>query len=240
MNIAIILAGGNKRVEEHGVPVQFISLFEKPILVYTLEGIQKHPQIDAILVVCKPGWENAVSAYAKQFGISKLQWTTRGGDTVQESIRNGVNYLKELASEEDVIIIHDGNRPFINGDVLTDVIRVTQNEGNAITSTSYKEQMFYVDEQDESKTQSYINRDKIRSVTTPQGYRYSDLMEAYELAFKNGIAMDMMSYTDTMMVSLGKTLHFAAGSDQNIKLENAKAIELFKALITDHEEGWLK
>ena len=126
MNIAIILAGGNKRVEEHGVPVQFISLFEKPILVYTLEGIQKHPQIDAILVVCKPGWENAVSAYAKQFGISKLQWTTRGGDTVQESIRNGVNYLKELASEEDVIIIHDGNRPFINGDVLTDVIRVTQ------------------------------------------------------------------------------------------------------------------
>ena len=151
-----------------------------------------------------------------------------------------MNYLKELASEEDVIIIHDGNRPFINGDVLTDVIRVTQNEGNAITSTSYKEQMFYVDEQDESKTQSYINRDKIRSVTTPQGYRYSDLMEAYELAFKNGIAMDMMSYTDTMMVSLGKTLHFAAGSDQNIKLENAKDIELFKALITDHEEGWLK
>ena len=65
-------------------------------------------------------------------------------------------------------------------------------------------------------------------------------MEAYELAFKNDIAMDMMSYTDTMMVSLGKTLHFAAGSDQNIKLENAKDIELFKALITDHEEGWLK
>ena len=52
--------------------------------------------------------------------------------------------------------------------------------------------------------------------------------------------MDMMSYTDTMMVSLGKTLHFAAGSDQNLKLENAKDIELFKALITDSEDRWLK
>lgn len=240
MNVAIVLAGGNKVLEDKGIPIQFISLFEKPILVYTLEGFQRHPHIDAIEVVCRAGWEKAVLAYSKQFEISKLKWITAGGDTVQESIRNGVVYLKEELDGDDIVVIHDGNRPMIDCDVLTDVLRVAKNNGNAITSTAYKEQMFYVDEDNRSRTHKYIDRETIRKVTTPQGYRYSDLIASYDAAFKKNIAVDMMSYTDTMMVSLGKTLYFAAGSDQNLKLETEEDIELFKVLLTDQDNGWLK
>ena len=93
MNIAIIIAGGSGRRMGEDIPKQFINIFDKPVLVYTLEGFQQHPQIDAIEVVCIEGWIDVVWSYARQFNIDKLKWVILGGKTGQESIRNGVFYL---------------------------------------------------------------------------------------------------------------------------------------------------
>ena len=240
MTIAIVLAGGNKRIDERGVPVQFINVFDKPILVYTLDGFQQHPQIDAICVVCMEGWKSAVYAYGKQYNISKLKWVFDGGETVQTSILNGITSLNDIADTNDIIIIHDGNRPMIDRDILTDVIRVTKKKGNAITATAFKDQMFFVDEDDDSVTNSYVDRDTIRKVTTPQGYIYSDLIEAYSTSQSKNMIFEANSYTDTMMATLGKTLYFASGSDQNIKLESRDDILLFKALLESSQSEWIK
>ncbi|SDW69766.1 2-C-methyl-D-erythritol 4-phosphate cytidylyltransferase [Kandleria vitulina] len=79
MNVAIIIAGGSGARMEQDIPKQFINVYDKPVLIYTLERFQNHPLIDAIEVVCIDGWENVLSAYAKQFNITKLKWIIQGG-----------------------------------------------------------------------------------------------------------------------------------------------------------------
>lgn len=134
MTTAIIIAGGSGTRMEQDIPKQFINVYDKPVLIYTLEGFQKHPMIDAIEVVCIDGWHDILWAYAKQFNIDKLKWVISGGQTGQESIRNGVFNLEGKSSEDDIIIIHDGIRPLVDETVLTDVIRKAQEYGNAVTS----------------------------------------------------------------------------------------------------------
>ena len=88
--VALIIAGGSGKRMGQDVPKQFIQVYDKPVLIYTLESFEKHPMIDAIEVVCIDGWQDVLQAYARHFGISKLSWVISGGDTAQESIRNGV------------------------------------------------------------------------------------------------------------------------------------------------------
>ena len=89
MNIAIIIAGGVGSRMGQSIPKQFINVYDKPILLYTLESFEKHPMVDAIELVCIDGWENVVWSYAEQYNISKLKWIVKGGNSGQESIRNG-------------------------------------------------------------------------------------------------------------------------------------------------------
>ena len=96
MNIAVIIAGGVGSRMGQDLPKQFINVYDKPVLIYTLESFQKHPQVDAIELVCIDGWHEIVWAYAKQFNITKLKWIVSGGKTGQESIRNGVYGLERL------------------------------------------------------------------------------------------------------------------------------------------------
>lgn len=229
MNVAIILAGGSGKRMQQEIPKQFINIDDKPVIIYTLEAFQKHPEIDAVLVVCIEGWHDILKAYAAQNGISKLKWVISGGKTGQESIRNGVEFLEEHCQPDDVVIIHDGIRPLVDENVLSDVIVTCKMHGNAVTSMPYNEQIFV--KKDEETTTQYIPRETLRRVSTPQAYKYGKLLWAYREAFEKEIGIYGSSYTNTMMVDLGETLYFASGSDKNIKLTTPDDLELFKALI---------
>lgn len=229
MNIALIIAGGTGSRMGQDIPKQFINVYGKPVLLYTLEGFQKHPQIDAIEVVCLDGWQDALQAYTEQFNISKLKWIVSGGSTGQESIRNGVYHLEDKCNEDDIIVIHDGIRPLVDESVLTDVIVKCQRYGNAVSSLPYNEQIFIVD--DDISTTKFIPRETLRRVVTPQAYKYSKLLWAYKKAFADNIGIHGSHYTNTMMVELGERLYFAAGSDKNIKLTTTDDLELFKAYL---------
>lgn len=238
MNVAVIIAGGSGQRMGQSIPKQFINVYDKPILIYTLEAFQKHPNIDAIELVCIEGWQDIVWAYAKQFGITKLKWIIEGGNTGQESIRNGVYALEDKCSEDDIIIIHDGIRPLVDETVLSDVIIKCKQYGNAVTSLPYNEQIFVID--DEKSTTKYIPRETLRRVSTPQAYKYGKLDWAYHKAFEEEIGIYGSSYTNTMMVELGERLYFAAGSDKNIKLTTKDDLELFKAYLKLDKNDWLK
>ena len=222
MTTAIIIAGGSGARMGQDIPKQFINVYDKPVLIYTLEGFQNHPQIDAIEVVCIDGWHDVVWAYAKQFNISKLKWIVSGGSTGQESIRNGVYNLEGKVSEDDVIIIHDGIRPLVDETVLMDVIIKAKQYGNAVTSLPYNEQIFLMD--DEISTTKFIPRETLRRVST----------------FEKGVGIYGSHYTNTMMVELGVRLYFAAGSDKNIKLTTKDDLEMFKAYLKSDKDNWLK
>ena len=240
MNVAVIIAGGSGQRMGQDIPKQFINVYDKPVLVYTLESFQRHPQVDAIEVVCIDGWHDILWAYARQFNIDKLKWVISGGETGQESIRNGVFNLESKVNADDNIIIHDGIRPLVESSVLTDVISKCAQFGNAVTSMPYNEQIFVVDENDETITTKFIPRETLRRVSTPQAYRFDLLDKKYHEAFEKEIGIYGSHYTNTMMVDLGVTLHFAAGSDKNIKLTTKDDLEMFKAYLRADKDTWLK
>lgn len=229
MIVAIVIAGGVGKRMGHQVPKQFLNVNDKPIIIHTLDAFQQHPQIDAIEVVCLEGWEGVLEAYAKQYGISKLRWITQGGNSGQESIRNGINNLSSELNDDDYVLIHDGVRPIVDSDVISDVIRVTKEHGCGVSSMPYYEQIFLTDPNDATSTLEFIPRDQIRRVSTPQGYNYTLVRDKYEEAFSRGIGIGPNDYTNTMMVQLGVRLYFAAGSDRNIKLTTPENLEYFRA-----------
>lgn len=232
MNVAIIIAGGVGNRMGQSIPKQFINVYDKPILMYTLEGFEKHPMIDAIEVVCIEGWENVVWSYAKQYNITKLKWIVKGGASGQESIRNGVYNLEDKCVADDTVIIHDGIRPLVDAEVLTDVICKGQKYGAAVTSLPYNEQIFVISEDDNSTTTQFIPRETLRRVSTPQAYKFQLLDDKYHEAFEKEIGIYGSHYTNTMMVELGVRLHFAAGSDKNIKLTTLDDLEMFKGYLS--------
>lgn len=239
-NIALIIAGGSGQRMGQDIPKQFINVYDKPVIIYTLESFERHPLVDAIEVVCLDGWEKILIAYAKQFNISKLKWVVPGGKSGQESIRNGVYHLEGKCAPDDIVIIHDGVRPLIDGSILTDVIRTAEKYGNAVTSRPVNEQVFRVNPDDPETTKDYIPREELRIVATPQAYRFENLDARYHEAFEKKIGIYGSSYTNTMMVELGETLHFASGSDRNMKLTTKDNLELFKAMLKADQDDWLK
>lgn len=238
MNIAIIIAGGCGHRMNQDIPKQFLNVYDKPVIIYTLEGFQRNPEIDEIEVVCVDGWHDMLKAYARQFNIDKLKWVISGGNTAQESIRNGVFSLKDKCRPNDIIVIHDGIRPMVEDFVLSDVLGKCRKYGNAVTSLPYNEQIFVM--ADENSTVQYIPRDTLRRVSTPQAYRFDKLLWAYEKAFSENIGILASTYTNTLMVDLGERLYFAAGSEKNIKLTTKDDLELFKAYIKMEKDYWIK
>ena len=232
-NIALIIAGGSGSRMGLEVPKQFLFVNGKPIIIYTLEAFEKHPQIDAIEVVCIEGWEDILKSYADNYDINKLLWITKGGNTGQESIRNGVYNLEGNIDEDDNVIIHDGVRPMLAPEIISDVIVKCNKYGNGVSSMPYNEQIFVID--DDISTTKYIPRETLRRVVTPQAYKFGVLKKAYEEAFEKNIGISGSSYTNTMMVELGERLYFAAGSDKNLKLTTQDNLLMFKAMI-DAEE----
>ncbi len=238
MNIALIVAGGKGQRMNQEIPKQFLNVYDKPVIIYTLQCFQNHPDIDAIEVVCLDGWAEILQAYAKQFDIEKLKWITPSGETVQESIRNGVFHLKDKCAPDDIVVVHDGIRPLVEDFVLSDVLVKCRKYGNAVASLPYNEQIFVAD--DAESTSRYIPRDTLRRVSTPQAYRYEKLLWAYEKAFSEGIGIQASTYVNTLMVDLGQRLYFAAGSEKNIKLTTKDDFELFKSYMKLEKDTWLK
>lgn len=232
--IAIIIAGGKGSRMGLDIPKQFVNINDKPVIIYTLEAFQKHPQIDYIEVVCIEGWEDTLKKYCKQYGITKLKWIVPGGNTGQESIRNGVYNLIDKVKDDDNIIIHDGVRPMLDEEIISDVIVKCNQYGNGVSSMPYNEQIFLKD--NEESTIKYIPRETLRRVVTPQAYKFGKLNWAYHKAFAENIGISGSSYTNTMMTELGERLYFAAGSDKNIKLTTVDNLAIFKALLNAYDD----
>ena len=228
-NIALIIAGGSGKRMGLDVPKQFVNVKGKPVIIYTLEAFEKLPQIDAIEVVCIKGWENTLRDYIEKYNISKVKWIVEGGNTGQESIRNGIFNLKEKIENDDNIIIHDAVRPMLDEEIILDVIAKCNIYGNGISSMPYNEQIFIKD--DDISTSQFIPRETLRRMVTPQAYKFNLIYSAYKEAFEKNIGISESSYANTMMVQLGHRLYFAAGSDKNIKLTTQDNLQIFKAML---------
>ena len=172
-NIALIIAGGVGARMHQDIPKQFINVKDKPVIMYTLEAFQKHPNIDAIEVVCLDGWHDILRAYSKQFEITKLENIVSGGETGLQSIRNGLNDIAQrYTSNDDIVLIHDAIRPMVSQDIISDNIRVCREYGNAITVIPCTAVMLKTTDSVTSNDQ--IPRDNLKITQTPQTFFLSD------------------------------------------------------------------
>ena len=234
--IALIIAGGSGNRMHQDIPKQFLTVNEKPVIVYTLEAFQAHPEIDAIAVVCIEGWEHVLQAYAKQFNITKLKHVVPGGENGQSSIRNGVYELEKLYDKDDIVLIHDAIRPMVSAEIISDCITKTRKYGNAITVIPCAEAMIQTEDAIVS-TGSYP-RDRLKRTQTPQGFKIGDIAQLHRDALKAGITNSVASCT--LMIEMGKQVYFSNGSEKNIKLTTVDDIDIFKALLVAKRSSWLK
>ena len=238
MNYALIIAGGSGNRMGQDIPKQFINVYDKPILIYTLEGFQRHPMVDAIDVVCLAGWETVLQSYANQFCIDKLKWIFPGGKNGQESIHNGIFGLKEAGcQDDDLILIHDAVRPLLSQDIISSNIAICKEYGYAITGIQCREAI--LESEDGFSTNTSIPRDKLIRTQTPQTFRLKNIIAAHEEAKEKGITNSVASCT--LMAELGgRDMHIVPGSEKNIKVTTVEDLEILKALMNVKAESWLK
>lgn len=236
MNIALILAGGYGSRTQQDVPKQFMNVYEKPLIIYTLENFQRHPDIDAIAVVCLEGWHEILRAYARQYGITKLRWVVDGGSDGQESTWKGIEALRDTCGEDDIVIVHDAIRPFITPEVISDTIQVCRRKGSGLSAVRCQETI--VRTKDGVSGDENIGRQEIMRVQTPQAYRYGKALWAYEEAARRGIRGEV--YINTLMLHLGERVYFSKGTEKNVKITTIDDLEVFKALLNMEREDWIK
>lgn len=236
-NIALIIAGGIGARMRQDIPKQFINVKDKPVIVYTLEAFQKHPNIDAIEVVCLDGWHDILRAYAKQFNITKLENIVKGGETGQDSIRNGsYDIATRYNGDDDIVLIHDAIRPMVSAEIISDNIRVCREYGNATTVIPCTSVMLKTEDGIVSEDQ--IPRDNLKITQTPQAFYLKELLDVHSKAIKMDLLPSIASCA--LYIEMGKKVYLSKGSEKNIKITTQEDIEIFTSLLASQRPDWFK
>ena len=233
MNIAVIFAGGiGQRMRTTKRPKQFLEMHKKPIIIYTLEHFENHKDIDAIAIACVEEWIPYLEELLLKFHITKVKKIVKGGETGQMSIFNGLTAAKEIAGDEkSIVLIHDGVRPLINEQVITDNIESVKNNGSAITSAVVKETIMVVKE---DNSIDYVpERANSRVAKAPQSFWLNDILSVHHKA-QNENRRDFID-SCTMMKYYGNNLFLIDGPYENIKITTPDVFYTMRALLDAQE-----
>ncbi|MBP3877375.1 MAG: 2-C-methyl-D-erythritol 4-phosphate cytidylyltransferase [Lachnospiraceae bacterium] len=235
MNIGVVYAGGvGKRMRSKDKPKQFLEIYNKPIIIYTLEHFERNPEIDAVVVVCIEDWIPVLRDYLYRFRIEKVRKIVPGGATGQLSIYNGLCAAEELAGKENaLVLIHDGVRPLITPELLSEDIACVKEHGNAITAGIVKETIVVVDE--EGHVEQVPSRAKSRVAKAPQAFYLHDILAAHRRALSDGIT-DFIDCC-TMMNHYGYELFMIDGPYENIKITTPDDYYTMRALLEAKENA---
>jgi 2-C-methyl-D-erythritol 4-phosphate cytidylyltransferase len=227
MNVVLLTAAGSGTRMQLNIPKQFIHVDDKPVIVYTMEAFQNHPSIDAIIVVTIDSWSDVLWAYARQFGITKLKWVVPGGNSGQASIRKGLDVLHNELSDDDVVLVHDGNRPLVSSQIISDSLATFSKYGSAVAAIPCTEVVF---ESDDGLTSMVsTERERLLRTQTPHTYRLGELYGAHLEAEKRGITDTAASCM--LMKELGRMTYFSKGSEENLKITTPEDLKIFRALL---------
>lgn len=184
MNIAVIFAGGTgQRMNSRTKPKQFLLVHGKPIIIYTLEAFDQHPDIDAIVVVCLKEYIDVLEQLIAKFGVGKIAAIVPGGSSGQESIRNGVDKANRLYPADSVVIVHDGVRPLIDQQTITDCIVSVKKNGSAVTVVPATETIV---QSEDGVITNIIDRKQCQLARAPQCFRLGELHDSHHKAVEEG------------------------------------------------------
>lgn len=228
MNYAIVLAGGSGTRTGADVPKQFVEVLGKPILAYTLETFQEHPDIDGIIVGCHPDWLEYMEEMIQKYAFTKVRWIATGGGTFQDTVINCMHRLEGEIQDDDLVLIQFGAAPFTKPIIIEDSIRVAKEKGNAIASTPC-----YLLLGEHKKTERifrFIDRAQYNQAACPWTYRFGLLKELYAEGERRGIMDKVDAYPTALMEAMDYPIYHSYSDQTNVKITVKEDIELF--------EGW--
>ena len=225
MSTALVIAGGSGKRSGQEVPKQFLTVNEKPVIIYTLEAFQRHPGISRIVVVVIDGWQAVVESYARQFGISKLAGIVTGGADRFDSLYNGIKYLKNCCPPDEIILCHDANRPLVDREVIDGAIEVCRKCGNALPAmTTFNS--IYVSFDGEVVDRA-ADREVLYRGQAPEVMCLGELAELCAEAQAKGLGNTVAG----MLNALGRKVFLSPGAERNFKITTSDDIDMFKAII---------
>ncbi len=229
MNIAIIFAGGSGVRMGAGVPKQFLEINGKPILIHTLQLFQEHEEIDKIYLAMNPDYIRYTQQLVQDYHIDKMAAVLPGGETAQDSIYNALTRAAQENPMDSIVLIHDGVRPVVEYEVISDNIEAVKKYGSAITSTPCYETILI--SRDGETADSLPLRKESYSAQAPQSFRLSDIIEAHERIRETENRYENMVDACTIYRALGKNPHLVIGNRGNIKVTTPEDVYMFRALL---------
>ena len=228
MNYVIIIAGGVGNRLGAGIPKQFVDVLGKPVIAYTMDQFQNHPEVDAIELVCVDGFQPTLQRIVNNYHITKVIKIVKGGAEYENSIMNGVEGLRGIAKEKDVVMIHWAASPFVNKDIISDNIRVCKEKGNAMSaSPAY---LLYGSNDGECAHKN-INRATFKVLSAPQSFLYRNIVEMYGVVNRQDLLEKIEPHTTALMTHLGIPIYFSKGSQINIKITTQEDLDLFRGYL---------
>lgn len=229
MNIGLVLAGGSGVRVGSDVPKQFIDIYGKPLIIYTLEAFNRNSDIDYIAVICKKDYEDILSKLIEKYSLNKVKWIVEGGCTRQSSVENGLRNLQDFCNEEDIILIHDGARPLISDKIINENIEKAKEYGAVNTVIPCTDTIVKSSKGD--SIESVPSRAELFQCQTPQSFQYSVIMKAHEYATKNNLS----TATDDcqLVFGMGEKVYFAQGDKLNFKVTTKEDLCILKALLRE-------
>ncbi|MCL1847093.1 MAG: 2-C-methyl-D-erythritol 4-phosphate cytidylyltransferase [Coriobacteriia bacterium] len=237
-NVAIIFAGGvGSRMGETVLPKQFIEVNDKPILIWTLEYFSNHDLIDEIYIACKEEWIDHATVLLADFKVEKIKAVIPGGLTAQHSIYNALLEARSNSTEDTIVLIHDGVRPFITEKLITKLIETAAEKGNAITYTPCQETI--VVSEDGAKVNSVPIRRHTHSVQAPQVFFIDDIIAAHDEIRKINPNYEDIVDACTLFDMLGKGVNLVRGNIGNIKITRPEDVFILRGLMKYRENEGL-
>ena len=235
MNIGIIFAGGvGSRMNSRELPKQFLRIYDRPIIVHTIEHFENCNDVDAVVVVCVKDWIDYFNELVERYNLKKIRAVVPGGASGQLSIYNGLKAAKEIAKDEpSIVLIHDGVRPLINSDLLSKNIASVKEYGSSITSAIVKETI--VEISNDGDILNVPNRANSRVAKAPQCFWLKDILSAHEKAIAEG-RTDFID-SCTMMKHYGFKLHMTDGPYENIKITTPDDFYTMRAILQVKEDA---
>ena len=237
MVTAMLFAGGSGiRMKSTDLPKQFLEVGGKPIIIHTMEHFSFHPLVDNIVVACKSDWIDYLCDLVKKYNIHKVRSIVPGGETGQMSIYNGLKENAEIfGRENNIVLIHDGVRPLIDAETITENIKCVQTNGSAVTCSPVKETVVITEE--DSAIGDVVPRERSVIAKAPQSFWLDDILSMEEKAISEGKTNIIDSCT--LMRLYGRKIYTVSGRYDNIKITTPEDYYMFRAIYDERENKQL-
>jgi len=223
MNSVIIPAAGNSTRMGDAINKQFLKLFDREVIAYTIDIFYKHPLIDEIVLVINEHDQDDFEALLRKYHYKDIKIVT-GGNSRSASVYNG---LLEVSKETEKVLIHDGARPFLKHEYIGKLIDKLKEYSSVIIGVKSKDTIKRVGGEYIKET---LNRSELINVQTPQAFTYDVILKAYEW----GILNKIQATDDSALVEkMGYQTAVVLGDYDNIKITTVEDIKFGEAILKE-------